>query len=295
MAGKIFISYRRDDDPGFARALYQRLEQEFPRENVFMDVEGHIKPGDDFREVLTSWVAASDVFLAVIGPRWADVMLKRAGDPDDFVTIEIQAALDQRKRVIPVLVGGASMPQVGSLPEPIRDLASRQSLDLRPDQFPRDCQGLVAELKRFIEQSRKAQIAPVDEGAGQPRPQAWPTHKGEIGSVGIVGPQQRPDDIWELVGLAVGVGLVLGLPLILWAGLGREWGTVSLIVVGAGTVLLLFLSFGDDFAVTTVILAVLVGQVITLTGLHYESMGVALLGVATGVPLAVGLYRLLSD
>ncbi len=43
--GKIFISYRRDDDPGFAQALYLRLEQEFGGENLFMDVEGHIKPG----------------------------------------------------------------------------------------------------------------------------------------------------------------------------------------------------------------------------------------------------------
>jgi hypothetical protein len=52
--GKIFISYRRDDDPGFAHALYLRLEQEFGGESLFMDVEGHIEPGDDF-EALNDW------------------------------------------------------------------------------------------------------------------------------------------------------------------------------------------------------------------------------------------------
>ncbi len=29
MAGKIFINYRRGDDPGFTQALYMRLEDEF--------------------------------------------------------------------------------------------------------------------------------------------------------------------------------------------------------------------------------------------------------------------------
>ncbi len=107
MAGKIFINYRRGDDAGFTQALYLRLEDEFTADDLFMDVEGHIKPGDDFVEVLNHQVAASDVLLVVIGPRWADLLAARAGDPDDFVAIEIKAGLDNAKRVIPVLVGGA--------------------------------------------------------------------------------------------------------------------------------------------------------------------------------------------
>jgi hypothetical protein len=35
-----------------------------------MDVEGHIKPGDKFVEVISHQIAASDVVLVVIGPRW---------------------------------------------------------------------------------------------------------------------------------------------------------------------------------------------------------------------------------
>ena len=69
MAGKIFINYRRGDDPGFSQLLYSRLEDEFKVDNLFMDVEGHIRPGDDFVEVLSAQVAASDILLAVIGPR----------------------------------------------------------------------------------------------------------------------------------------------------------------------------------------------------------------------------------
>ena len=96
-AGKIFINYRRGDDPGFTQALYQRLEGVFSAEQLFMDVEGQIKPGDDFVEVLNAQVAECDVLLAVIGPRWVDLLTARAGDSDDFVQIEIEAA-NQHKR-----------------------------------------------------------------------------------------------------------------------------------------------------------------------------------------------------
>ena len=160
MAGKIFINYRRGDEAGFTQALYLRLESEFASGDLFMDVEGHIKPGDDFVEVLNAQVAASDVILAVIGPRWAELLTARQGEPDDFLAIELKAALDQRKRVIPVLVGGASMPRADSLPEAIRPLARRNAVGLRPDRFKADCQGLIAALKESLaaaEQERAAQ------------------------------------------------------------------------------------------------------------------------------------------
>lgn len=77
MAGKIFINYRRGDDPGFTTALYMRLEEKFGAGNLFMDVEGGIKPGEDFVEVLRAQVAQCDVLLAVIGPRWASSGMSR--------------------------------------------------------------------------------------------------------------------------------------------------------------------------------------------------------------------------
>jgi hypothetical protein len=48
-----------------SRTLYLRLEQEFPGESLFMDVEGHIKPGDDFVAVLSEQVAQCDVLLVI--------------------------------------------------------------------------------------------------------------------------------------------------------------------------------------------------------------------------------------
>jgi len=159
MAGKIFINYRRGDDAGFTQALYQRLEDEFPAGDLFMDVEGHIKPGDDFVEVLNSQVAQCDVLLAVIGPRWGDLLASREGARDDFVAIEIKAALDQSKRVIPVLVGGSAMPRADSLPEPIQALARRNAVGLRPERFKSDCQGLVTALKEHLAGAERERAA----------------------------------------------------------------------------------------------------------------------------------------
>ena len=46
---KIFINYRREDEPGFVQALFIRLEQAFEPERLFMDVD-NIPPGRDFDE-----------------------------------------------------------------------------------------------------------------------------------------------------------------------------------------------------------------------------------------------------
>ena len=133
LVGKIFINYRRASDAGYTQALYQNLKNEFAADNLFMDVGGHIKPGEDFVKVLNAQVAACDVFLAVIGPRWTEVL--RLDDPDDFVVIEIEAALGQDKHVIPVLVHSASMPRADKLPEKIRQLARLNAVFLRPESF----------------------------------------------------------------------------------------------------------------------------------------------------------------
>jgi hypothetical protein len=95
MAGKIFINYRRDDDPGNAGRLFDRLQQTFPPQQLFMDVES-LAPGLDFVRVLEEQVAECDVMLSVIGPHWLDAMdqhgNRRLDNPNDFVRIEIEAA-----------------------------------------------------------------------------------------------------------------------------------------------------------------------------------------------------------
>jgi len=159
MQGSIFISYRRGDGPGFAGRLYDRLEQEFSAERVFLDVD-NIAPGLDFVEVLHNKVAACDVLLAVIGRTWADARdgngELRLHNPDDFVRIEIEQALNQGKRVIPVLVDGAEMPPRKSVPESLHPLLRRNAVRLTHEGFRSDVERLVTALEEALADMRKA-------------------------------------------------------------------------------------------------------------------------------------------
>ena len=153
MAGKIFINYRRDDLGGTAGRLHDRLAQTFGRKNLFMDVD-NIPAGVDFVEYLPSQVAACDVFLAIIGPNWLDAKdgdgRRRFDNPDDFVTVEIAAALARNIRVIPVLVDGARTPKADKLPDLIKPLVRRNAVEVRNTNFGRDAEALASKVREAL-------------------------------------------------------------------------------------------------------------------------------------------------
>jgi tetratricopeptide (TPR) repeat protein len=157
MAGKIFINYRRDDSISTAGRLHDRLAQTFGRKNLFMDVD-HIPAGVDFVEYLQNQVAACDVFLVVIGPNWLDVKddsgRRRFDNPDDFVTIEIAAALARNIRVIPVLVDGARTPKADKLPDSVKPLVRRNAIEVRNTQFGRDADALANKVREALKSAR---------------------------------------------------------------------------------------------------------------------------------------------
>jgi len=117
--GQIFMSYRREDTAYAAGWLFDRLASHFGRGKVFKDVDS-IELGDDFVEAITTAVESCDVLLAVIGDQWLTITdqagRRRLDNPDDFVRLEIEAALTRNVRVIPVLVEGARMPHADELP-----------------------------------------------------------------------------------------------------------------------------------------------------------------------------------
>jgi hypothetical protein len=150
--GPIFISYRRDDSAGFARAIYDQLVQRFSRERVFMDVDA-IEPGVPFDEATQRAVGQSEILLALIGRRWMEPQAgagPRLNDPDDFVHIEIAAALSRNIRVIPVLLDGTSMPAEEALPEPLRALARRNAVEIRHSRFASDMERLVEAIRTTL-------------------------------------------------------------------------------------------------------------------------------------------------
>jgi hypothetical protein len=165
MAGNIFINYRRGDDPGFTQALYSRLEQAFPSESLFMDVD-NIAPGLDFVQVLNDQVARCDVLVAVIGKGWLDAAdesgARRLDNPEDFVRVEIESALAQKKRVIPVLVNDARMPRSTELPESLKPFARCNAVRLSHERFRADAAGLIKALEQMLLEADAARKAEED-------------------------------------------------------------------------------------------------------------------------------------
>lgn len=135
---RIFISYRRDDSGGWAGRLYDRLSQHFRRENVFMDIDT-IEPGLDFVEVIEQAVGSCDALIALIGKQWLTITdaagQRRLDNPEDFVRLEIAAALARNIRLIPALVQGARMPGSTDLPDVLKMLARRNAHEISDRRF----------------------------------------------------------------------------------------------------------------------------------------------------------------
>ncbi|HEV7480602.1 MAG TPA: toll/interleukin-1 receptor domain-containing protein [Roseiarcus sp.] len=159
MPGGVFISYRREDSRGFAGRIYDRLSDRLGSENIFFDVD-NIAPGLDFVEVLTERVASCDALVAVIGKDWLASVdrtgRRRLDDAEDFVRVEIEAALKRGVRVIPVLVENAAMPQADELPESLRKLARRQGIAIDHARFNSDVERLLRVLSEIEEEAHRA-------------------------------------------------------------------------------------------------------------------------------------------
>jgi len=146
---QLFISYRRDDSAGYARALHEALAQAYGPERVFIDVDD-IAAGQRFADVIHQALGDSAVLLVLIGPRWAGPRAgapARVHDADDFVRLELEAGLARGLHLVPVLLDGTPLPAAVDLPPSLRPLLERQALALRSQGFQADLAQLLAALQ----------------------------------------------------------------------------------------------------------------------------------------------------
>ena len=159
--GRIFISYRRTDSAGYAGRIYDRLTAHFGEDAVFMDVDT-IEAGVDFVHVLQNAVQSCDVLVALIGQRWLTIKSadgkRRLDDPEDFVRIEVAAALDRDIRVIPVLVDGTTMPHSTELPHNLKLLARRNALKVDHDSFNAGTQRLISQIELALRVAERMRV-----------------------------------------------------------------------------------------------------------------------------------------
>lgn len=161
---QVFLSYRRSDVGGYAGRLTDALVRRLGKGRVFHDVST-IAPGQDYTVAIDRALDGCDALLAVVGPGWLapppGASAPRLFDDADYVRLELSRALARDVRVVPVLVGRASLPAAGELPADLQPLLTRQAIELHDETWHEDVDGLVRALQdpRASDRRRHALIA----------------------------------------------------------------------------------------------------------------------------------------
>ena len=202
---KIFISYRRSDTGPTAVRIYDRLRARFGAESIFMDVDS-IPLAVDFRDHIAQSVGQCDVMLAIIGPEWLGQSsgtmrmgdpARRIDDPADFVRNEVEAALNRKIPVIPVLIGHTSMPSHADLPPSLAALAFRNAAQVDSwRDFHIHVDRLIQGIEDVFERQNKGKTAQPGEPAARlvydlGRPATTPAHEAHVASSKGITPHRR--------------------------------------------------------------------------------------------------------
>jgi TIR domain len=160
VAGRVFISYRREDAAPAAGWLFDRLTAHFGPQQVVKDVDLDL-PGRNAAEVIAAAVASCDALVVLIGRQWLTAAgpggVRRLSDPGDSVRLEIEAAVARDIQVIPVLVNGADLPQAGALPPSLAGLAREDELELSPNRAEADVVWLLQVLDQTVAERQARQ------------------------------------------------------------------------------------------------------------------------------------------
>ncbi|MBP6898523.1 MAG: toll/interleukin-1 receptor domain-containing protein [Burkholderiaceae bacterium] len=150
---RIFLSYRRDDSAGHARAIGEALARRFGADQVFIDVDD-IGAGQAFDQSIRQAMDQARVLLVLIGRRWLAVPdgagRPRLHEDQDVVRQELESALRGGLQIIPLLLDGAAMPAAEALPATLQPLAKRQALAIDHARFAADMARLVGVLEATL-------------------------------------------------------------------------------------------------------------------------------------------------
>lgn len=138
MDGKIFVSYRRADNPMAWGLLRDRLIGEFGQSQVFFDQQS-IESGEDWRKVIDRELRRAKLVVMVCGTAWAGEQpdgSRRIDATDDMVRYELAQAHQLGLRVEPFLIDPGAWPAAESLPVDLKFLADTHVRPYVPGDSP---------------------------------------------------------------------------------------------------------------------------------------------------------------
>lgn len=137
---RVFLSFRKPDSRWMRDRVYRALSDRLGANEIFKSSQS-IPPGADFAEILRRQAAECTLMCVLIGPGWLDARgedgVRLLDRPHDWVRLEIETALRAGNRVIPVLLGDATMlPDASALPAEIAELARLQFIRVPETHLP---------------------------------------------------------------------------------------------------------------------------------------------------------------
>ncbi len=147
---KVFLSYQRADTLFATHAVGYALR--LAGHDAFVDT-GSIEGGQAYPQVISSFLADTNLVLALIGPTF-DVT--RLHEPTSAVAFEWRRAQFHGCPVVPVLVDDAVMPADADVPPELRWFTKRNAYLLRRQSFSGDVATLVGAVASMGGTPRRA-------------------------------------------------------------------------------------------------------------------------------------------
>lgn len=163
---------------------------------VFWDRDA-LLPGVKYKPEIETTLCGCAAVIVVIGEQWLDIRdetgRRRLEDPQDILRLELRTAIahdiPHDIPLVPLLVGGATMPHTADLPDDLKPLTDWNAMRLSLDDAKLSVSKLVAVLDRILEERRLQQQNPGGKGLTTPvRPKT--ARKRGVGDSGPV--RQRP-------------------------------------------------------------------------------------------------------
>jgi TIR domain len=149
----VVISYRRQDSGEITGRIHDHLVHRYGDKSIYMDIAS-MPAAVDFRDHIREAVERAHVLLAVIGKDWTGPRpgaAPRIFDPDDPVRAEVETALAENVRVMPVQVNGAIMPKEAEVPASLKRLPYLNAIEVKSGPtFHAQIKHLVRSIDRLI-------------------------------------------------------------------------------------------------------------------------------------------------
>jgi hypothetical protein len=188
MSRRIFISYRTVDGMDKATALSRDLGRIFGAGAVFLDKDD-LRGGSDWREEIGRTLQSQPILLLLATPLLfearSDDGRPRIADPADPVRRELEAALEARANIIPVMCDGLSAPpDTSKLPASFQRLHALTWRRLRAYDWNHDVERLAADLRALGVQAEPVATAPrILDAVPAPVPQGPARRLGVVSAV----------------------------------------------------------------------------------------------------------------